>query len=99
MKKTSIRALSLLLAVLLFAAVLGGCAPKQTAASEQPAQTDAQAPADTEPEVAAPLEVDASTDASRYGGVLNLVYSTMDDHCDINAPGASAGTFFWARYV
>ena len=100
MKKTTIRSLTLLLAVLLLAAVLGGCAPKQAATTGQPTQTtEAQAPADETSEVVAPLEVDASTDASRYGGVLNLVYSTMDDHCDINAPGASAGTFFWARYV
>ena len=64
MKKTTIRSLTLLLAVLLLAAVLGGCAPKQAATTEQPTQTtEAQAPADETPEVVAPLEVDASTAA------------------------------------
>ena len=36
MKKTTIRSLTLLLAVLLLAAVLGACAPKQAATTEQP---------------------------------------------------------------
>lgn len=35
----------------------------------------------------------------KYGGVLNFVYGTKEDHMDINAPGASAGTYQWARYI
>lgn len=40
-----------------------------------------------------------NTDTPKYGGVMNLVYGTKEDHMDINAPGASAGTMQWARYV
>lgn len=35
----------------------------------------------------------------KYGGVVNFVYGTKEDHMDINAPGASAGTMQWARYI
>lgn len=86
MKKAN-RVIASILAALMIAALMGGCVSRQTG-TETTNRTEATVP-----------HVDASTDASRYGGVLNLVYSTMDDHCDINAPGASAGTFFWAKYV
>lgn len=42
---------------------------------------------------------DSSNSGPKYGGVMNLVYGTKEDHMDINAPGGTAGTVQWAKYV
>lgn len=89
------RGLAMLMTLVLLASLLAGCGGSSNGQTQQ-----------TQPQVGGQPQVDATVgtndaipEEARYGGVLDIVYSAMDDHVDINAPGASAGTLFWARYV
>lgn len=107
MKRNSLKRIAaLMLAALMLMLVFTGCGEKKETASA--AETDASAAETAEQTDAAAQTgdltgtvetVDTTPDPARYGGTMSIVYGSMDDHLDINAPGATAGTHFWARYV